>query len=254
MVDYLLIRLEGPLQAWGDVALDPRRPTRDFPSRSALAGLLANAQGWQHMDGERTTALQDALQYAVREDRGPRRIADYQTADLGRIGKSGWTRWGVEKREGSAADGTQLLWKEYLADGSFLVALSVSGGSPVSLDALEDALRRPARPLFLGRNGCLPSLPLLERPLCRVSAESAYAAIMEIPLPAHLKAVNRDLSRGVSEPTALRCWYSPSDGPEARPGQLHEVWDRRDFVANRFIGARRIVQGSIRIADVAGAA
>jgi CRISPR system Cascade subunit CasD len=245
VAEFLLLRLEGPLQAWGDVALDPRRPTRDFPSRSALAGLLANALGWQHVHGERITALQDALRYAVREDRQPRRIIDYQTADLGRIGKTGWTRWGIEERGGSAAEGTQLLWKQYLADGSFLVALALTAAAPVVLDELENALRRPARPLFLGRKGCPPALPLLERPRYRVIAETAFAALEMVPRPRHL-----DRGADVSRPGTLRCWYSPGDGPEPRPAQIQELWDRRDFAANRFTGARRIAERRIQVADL----
>jgi CRISPR system Cascade subunit CasD len=251
---FLLIRLEGPLQAWGDVALDPRRPTRDFPSRSALTGLLANALGWHHMDGQQITALQDSLRYAVREDRTPRRIVDYQTADLGRIGRSGWTRWGVEERGGSAADGTQLLWKHYLADGSFLVALTLDGRAPVTLDYLEAALRRPARPLFLGRKSCPPALPLLERPRYKVDAATSHAALAEAPLA----DMRRDHMQAGYAPGAidhspgatieLRCWYAPGDGPPAEPAQLQQIWDRRDFSANRFEGGRRIVQGSITLA------
>ncbi len=248
MADFLLLRLEGPLQAWGDVALDPRRPTRDFPSRSALTGLLANALGWQHRDGERITALQDSLRYAVREDRAPRRITDYQTADLGRIGKSGWTRWGIEERGGSAAEGTQLLWKQYLADGSFLVALTVTEQAPVTLDELEAALRSPARPLFLGRKGCPPALPLLERPSWRRRADTSHAALAAVPLPERLcSTARRGWRPSEAGPDRLRCWYSPGDGPDPQPAQLQEVWDRRDFAANRFVGARRIVEGSIPV-------
>jgi CRISPR system Cascade subunit CasD len=248
VADFLLLRLEGPLQAWGDVALDPRRPTRDFPSRSALAGLLANALGWQHMDGERITALQDALRYAVREDRQPRRITDYQTADLGRIGRAGWTRWGVEERGGSAAEGTQLLWKQYLADGSFLVALTFTDGAPVTLDELAAALHRPARPLFLGRKGCPPALPLLERTRWRVSADTGYAALTAAPWHERPRDIAKGGRSSTAAPEKLRCWYSPGDGPESLPAQLREVWDRRDFAANRFAGVRRIVEASIPVA------
>ena len=229
MPDFLLVRLEGPLQAWGDVAFDPRRPTRDFPSRSALAGLLANALGWEHRDGARTTALQDALRYAVREDVPPRRLRDYQTADLGRIGAAGWTRWGMEKRGGGSSEGTQILEKFYLADASFLVALTLDDGAPVSLGEVAAALRRPARPLFLGRKGCVPSLPLLDERLhegapreARVTAETAYAALEAWPLADH-----------------------PGAGPPAELAATAEVWDRRDFATQRFTGSRRVVQGTV---------
>lgn len=247
MPDFLLVRLEGPLQAWGDVAFDPRRPTRDFPSRSALAGLLANALGWEHRDGARTTALQDALRLAVREDVPPRRLRDYQTADLGRIGAAGWTRWGIEKRGGSASDGTQILEKFYLADGSFLVALALHDGAPVSLGEVAAALRRPARPLFLGRKGCVPSLPLLEDRYengvlreGRITAETAYEALRHAPATDH---------PGVR--TRCRCWYAPDDGPPADLAATAEVWDRRDFATQRFTGSRRVVQGMVTRVEAA---
>jgi CRISPR system Cascade subunit CasD len=251
VAEFLLLRLEGPLQAWGDVAMDPRRPTRDFPSRSGLAGLIANALGWQHVDGERITALQDELSYAVREDRAPKRITDYQTADLGRIGKSGWTRWGIEERGGSAAEGTQLLWKQYLADASFLVALTLGDRTSVSLDDVEDALRHPSRPLFLGRKGCPPALPLLEQSRSRVNAATGYEALRLTPLPERLAEKSRSgHPQTDAEFASLRCWYSPEDGPPPLPAQLQEIWDRRDYAANRFTGARRIVQGQIAVRDL----
>ncbi|CAN5750282.1 type I-E CRISPR-associated protein Cas5/CasD [soil metagenome] len=255
MRTFLLLRLEGPLQAWGDVALDPRRPTRAFPSCSGLAGLLANALGWQHREGERTTLLQDALRYAVREDRQPHPIWDYQTADLserGHAGVEGWTRWGIEHRGTSeAARGTQVLHKQYLADASFLVALTLTEAAPATIDALQEALRRPARPLFLGRKGCPPALPLLEHPRCLVRAENGYAALESAPLPERLRRRShpqRSMSRDAGEngdTVWLPCWYSPGDGPPHRPAQLQEIWDRRDFAANRFAGSRRIVEGRV---------
>jgi CRISPR system Cascade subunit CasD len=228
---YQLLRLEGPLQAWGDVAFDPRRPTRAFPSRSGLAGLAANALGWEHRDADRTTALQDALRYAVREDVPPVLLRDYQTADLGRIGLQGWTRWGMEKRGGSAAGETQILEKFYLADGSFLVALTLAEGAPVTLDEVQAALKRPARPLFLGRKGCPPSTGIEAG---RQEAETAYEALALAPR-----------SERAAADTPLRCWYSPGDGPEPHAAAVSEVWDRRDFATQRFTGSRRLVEGRV---------
>lgn len=235
---FLLLRLEGPLQAWGDVAFDPRRPTREFPSASGLAGLLANALGWEHRDAARTTELQDALRYGVREDVRPRLLRDYQTADLEAIGAAGWTRRGIEKRGGSASGGTQILEKFYLADGSFLVALTLAAGAPATLDELEAALARPARPVFLGRKGCPPSVPLLAG---RVDAASAYDALRAAPAPSHREA----------DPPPWRCWYAPGDGPAAETACARDVWDRRDFATQRFTGSRSVVAGTVGPAEAA---
>lgn len=245
MAEHLILRLEGPLQSWGDVAMDPRRPTRAFPSRSGLAGLLASALGWRYRDADRTTTLQDGLRYAVREDRRPQVVRDYQTADLGAIGKQGWTRWGIESRGGSAAEGTQILEKFYLADGKFRVALTTTEDSPASLDEIEQALRRPARPVFLGRKGCPPAGPLLAG---HASAPSPAEALLRVPLD----EPDRDwLERGGV--TRVRMWHDPADGAPtalAERSESQDVWDRRDFRTNRFGGSRRVVQVLIAIAEL----
>lgn len=236
MPEFLLVRLEGPLQAWGDVARDVARPTRAFPSRSALAGLFASALGWTYRDGAHTTALQDALRVAVRADRAGTLVTDYQTAELATT-MQGWTRWGIESRDlGNVLrtervygrqprpTSTQQLWKRYLADASFLAAIGLRPGAPVALDILADALRRPARPLFLGRRACPPASPLLEG---RTTAARPYDALV---------ASARD--------TPVRCWYDVEEGPE-RPEAAFDVWDRRDFMTDRFEGARTVVAGEI---------
>lgn len=235
-MDYLLLRLDGPLQAWGGVALDPRRPTLGFPTRSGLAGLLASALGWRYRDGEKTTHLQDALRFAVRQDRAPVRIDDFQSVDLGRE-TSGWTRWGVEKRGGAFSKETHLLDKEYLAGASFLVAMTLRESGPVQLDAIEVALENPARPLFLGRKGCTPALPIL---LARTTASSPYDALRHGDFP------------DMPDKPPLPCWYEPGDGPEPdSAAQMIRVSDRRDFVADRFSGERWLIQGEVE-PDLAG--
>ena len=239
MPDFLILSFDAPLQAWGDIATDQRRPTRPFPSRSALAGLIANALGWRHShDATRTTQLQDALRYAVREERVPQVVVDFQTANLrevevGGIGQEGWTRWGIERRGGTASTdpdkATQILHKHYLADGRLCAALTLAADAPVSLDQAEAALRRPARPLFLGRKGCPPAGPIL---IDRVSASAAVPALAKVPLPKNADPADQ-----------LRVWYTPGYGPEPRsPAQVQEVWDRRDYLTQRFLGSRRLVE------------
>lgn len=228
--EYLVLRLEGPLQAWGGVARDPIRPTGEHPTRSGLSGLLASALGWTYADGRRTTALQHALRYATREDRRPQRLRDYQTADLERVGRVGWTRHGIERRGGgTAATGTHVLEKAYLADASFVVVATLLDGAPTTLVDLERALRAPARPLFLGRRGCLPSSPILDG---RITADSPFEALQVWPVGSAVRP------RGDAQWVRLRCWYADGDGPAE--GEPEVVWDHRDFETDRFAGSRVI--------------
>jgi CRISPR system Cascade subunit CasD len=227
---FLVLRLDAPMQSWGRVAMDPVRPTYAHPTRSGLAGMIASALGWRYSDGARTTALQDALRYGVREDRPARILRDYHTADLGRIGRESWTRWGIERRGGGpAASGTQILDKHYLADAVFVVAFSLDDDSPVNLDEVAQALRSPARPLFLGRKGCLPATPIL---VGEVQALSSFEALAAWP------------SDSRSSAAEVPCWYQDGDGPAE--GEPEEIWDRRDFVTDRFAGSRIVRRHRVR--------
>ena len=48
----LALRLEAPLMSFGGVLVDNRGVTEPFPTRSMLAGLIANALGHDHRDFE----------------------------------------------------------------------------------------------------------------------------------------------------------------------------------------------------------
>ncbi len=69
---WLILQLEAPLLAFGGVAIDHIGATRDFPSQSMLAGLLANALGWRRTEWEKIQSLQDRIIFAARLDRGGR--------------------------------------------------------------------------------------------------------------------------------------------------------------------------------------
>ncbi len=55
MARHLLLRLEGPLMAFGGETIDNLGVIRDFPAQSMLTGLIANALGWRREESERTT-------------------------------------------------------------------------------------------------------------------------------------------------------------------------------------------------------
>lgn len=227
--------------------MDPVRPTHSFPTRSAIAGLFASALGWTYTDGHKTTKLQDAIRYAALELRPPTQLRDFQTADLGRIGKSGWTRWGIESRGGQSAADNHLLEKAYLADGEFLVALAITSAAPTTLTDLQRALTFPARPLYFGRRCCIPSSPILIR---RVEAATAVDALRR-----QLDLIGSGRV-GLSAPpveteSVHRIWYSSGEGPDT--GEPLQMWDRRNFKTDRFEGHRLVRFSVLSLADTSGA-
>jgi CRISPR system Cascade subunit CasD len=75
----LILRLEGPLMSFGDVAVDELRPTARHPFKSMIVGLLGNALGVTRLEGDVLEELQASFKMASRIDRPGRVMTDYQT-------------------------------------------------------------------------------------------------------------------------------------------------------------------------------
>lgn len=142
----LLLRLRGPLQAYGVRSRYELRDTDPHPSKSAVLGMLCAALGRDRAEDIGDLA---GLRFAVRSDDEGRLLRDFQTVGIdGWISASGTVKRGEPK----------LSTKYYLADATFATALS---GSATILSTCAAALRAPVWPVFLGRRCCVPSAPLL---------------------------------------------------------------------------------------------
>lgn len=139
----LLLRLAGPMQAWGTTSRFDERDSGLEPSKSGVLGLICAALG-----RDRNLPVDDlaVLRMAVRVDREGLLMRDYQTATgvLLASGKPDHKRTVVSPRF-------------YLADAVFLVGLE---GARTLLDAIQRALQKPIWPLALGRKAMSPSLPV----------------------------------------------------------------------------------------------
>lgn len=151
----VFLRLEGPLQAWGDTSKFVIRRSMDAPTKSGVLGLICCAMGLSRSEAREKLPALNTLTMGVRIDRPGTRWWDYHTVGAG-IGMT--TAAGGLK---TGAQGTLITRREYLADASFLVALQ---GDPVLIEAVAQALRSPKWPLYLGRKSCPPSVPVLARP------------------------------------------------------------------------------------------
>jgi len=163
--EVLALRLEAPLQSWGDSAKWSVRDTRPEPTMSGVLGLVAASAGWRlDDDGDRkVAALAKAVRLGVRADREGTSLRDYHTIGGTRSGrKTPWTGLltaeGKTKRNPSTADlHTEVSERDYLCDACFLVMLEAD---EATLDEIEATLRSPVWPPFLGRKACLPAAPV----------------------------------------------------------------------------------------------
>ncbi|HZQ34395.1 MAG TPA: type I-E CRISPR-associated protein Cas5/CasD [Dehalococcoidia bacterium] len=143
----LLLRLDGPLQAWGTASRFGTRDTGREPSKSGVIGLLCAALGKPRSersgDGFPTLAQFARLRMGVRVDREGVVQRDFHTVGGG-MGSG-------------AADVVSTRY--YLADARFLVGLEDNEDGEL-LRRLDAALARPMWQLCLGRRAFVPAAPV----------------------------------------------------------------------------------------------
>ncbi|MGP4001372.1 type I-E CRISPR-associated protein Cas5/CasD [Streptomyces sp. 8N706] len=151
----LLLRLAGPLQSWGErSAFAPVRDTAPFPTRSALTGLFAAAEGIGRED-EASLRRYAGLEFTVRVDRPGVPLVDYHTVGGGRP-KDQTAATSGGSRKGAAV----ITRRHYLADAVFVIAVTGPAGD---IDRIAAALRHPHWAPYLGRRSCVPDEPFLLR-------------------------------------------------------------------------------------------
>lgn len=235
----VIVRFDAPLVSFGGPTIDQNGVVQTFPALSMLTGLVANALGWEHRDAEKLESLQARLRYAARIDREGEPLLDYQTVDLGqdwmRPERVGWTTRGhVAERGGANATDTHQRYRHYRADSVCTVALTVVDDAPPSAETIAQALREPARPLFIGRKCCLPAAPLL---LGVVDGTSLLAALAATPRSPR------------ADDGALRAaWWDEDDqedGEVVERSTVVPVSDERDWTNGVHVGRRLVRHGRL---------
>ncbi|AQT70403.1 type I-E CRISPR-associated protein Cas5/CasD [Streptomyces sp. fd1-xmd] len=158
----LILRLAGPWMSFGEHAAFAYRDTLPFPTRSALIGLLAAAEGRSRdealtLDPETGHHPYSQLVLTIRIDRPGQRHTDFHTVGGGRPHKEGLrTSKGTYRAQ---IKSTLVTRRVYLTDATFTVA--IQGPDARRLEQLAGRLEQPAYALYLGRRACIPDEPLL---------------------------------------------------------------------------------------------
>ena len=167
---FLVLRLEGALQSWGESAKWDARDSADLPTKSGVVGLLGCALGLERGDPA-LAALSAAMRMAVRADRPGTRTVDFQTV----TGDPLRNAEGKPKSTGN----TIISRRAYLQDACFTVVLELE--EPWR-ERVAAALRDPRWCICLGRKNCVPSRPALD--CASFSADDLDAAIRAYPAAA----------------------------------------------------------------------
>lgn len=244
MIDILVMHLQAPMMSFGGPVIDEIGPTERFPGVAALTGLLGNALGLSHGHADALDRLQARLRPLCLElpmETGGEALTDYQTVDLGQVfmNGTGWTTRGrrEDKGSGAATRGTHIRLRDYRVETAVMVLLHLTPAeeTPTVHDLLT-ALRRPARPLFIGRKHCLPAgfigAGVTAAPDLFQAAQGLLAD--GAPMQPHHTAPPAPIARAWAEWPADEAGGEPFGQEEAR------LVDRRDW-RNQIHGGERLV-------------
>ncbi len=129
----LLLKFAGPLQSWGTDSRFETRSTNRYPSKSAVAGMLAASFGYSRDDARINQFSQ--LDFAVRVDQPGELLNDYHVAR--------------KLKPNGTVDQVYVTNRHYLQDAVFVVALG--SDDEQWMTRIEYALRHPYFQPFLGR-------------------------------------------------------------------------------------------------------
>ncbi|MBQ2854850.1 MAG: type I-E CRISPR-associated protein Cas5/CasD [Oscillospiraceae bacterium] len=161
----LVLRLEGPLQSWGENAKWDFRDSSTMPTKSGIVGLLGCAMG-QERGSQVLVELAQSITVAIRADRPGAKFVDFQTVQ----GKPLKTADG-----GKRSNNTILSPHAYLQDACFTVFIDTT---PEWQQRIISALENPRWCMYLGRKNCVPSRPILAD---RMEAADLMEALKEYP-------------------------------------------------------------------------
>jgi CRISPR system Cascade subunit CasD len=180
MQDYLIIKLQGAMQAWGGHTYEDYRPSLIFPTRGAIIGLLGACLGIERKDLNALKALDKSFELTVRADKrkitqranseakppvSMQKITDFHTVRNAR------------KVDGKPRQEAIVSRREYLCDAEFTLALSFTEKAEYDLKRVKRDIQKPVYTPFLGRRSCPIQSPLFEAVVTAINVQAALSSI-----------------------------------------------------------------------------
>lgn len=189
MTTFLLATLYAPLASWGDIAVGEVRGSREFPSRSAVLGLVAGALGLTRDEQESHDELGRGLGVAARADLLGVPIVDYHTVQTV-AAKAIRKATPVTRREllRAAPPETMVSRRTLRVEAVYTVVLWQQGEMRWPLAEVARALAFPHFSPYAGRKAnvfALPMAPVL------VEASTLAEALLRRPFPGLLDRLTR---------------------------------------------------------------
>lgn len=152
-----IVRWRGPVSSLSGPMPDGTGNSLPIPCKGTICGLLGAAFGFSEGSFE-LTELQRRIDIAVLVHDSGIPFTDFQTADLTvpRMARHQLTPDGTVLERGGATNKERaIILRPYVA--GFSATILVGG---LNASDVDEALRSPVFETYLGRRGCVPSIPL----------------------------------------------------------------------------------------------
>jgi len=176
---FLLLWLEGPLQAWGSDSRFGRRDTLKFPTKSGVLGLVCCALGASGEQKQLLKEFSSLRNTVVSYGSNPSEpvLRDFQMVGNGYDDSDPWATLLIPKTSNgkkAVGGGTKMTYRFFLVDAKFAVALEVPSAR---VDSVVEALKNPTFDLYLGRKACVPT-DFIYRGVFRTEADALEQAAL----------------------------------------------------------------------------
>ena len=156
---FLVLWLEGPLQSWGFDSRFYRKNTLEFPTKSALLGMLccARGAGGEQKEWLATMASLRNTILAYSKEKNTPLLRDFHMIGSGYNESNAFEEQMMPKTsEGKkpVGGGGKLTYRYYLQNAVFSAIMEIP---KEQAEHLSHALINPVWDLFLGRKNCAPS-------------------------------------------------------------------------------------------------
>ena len=166
MKDFLVLKLQGAMQAWGGHTYEDFRPSEVFPTRSGVVGLLGACLGIDREDLQKREDLNNSFELTVLSIKRKVKKTTYAGEKITILSITKITDFHTIK-EARKADGKPrkeavISRREYLCSAEFDLILDFKKHAVYNLNKIKQAVKKPIFTPFLGRRSCPLHRPLFE--------------------------------------------------------------------------------------------
>ena len=156
-INFLALRLQGPLQSWGINSQYNTRNTHNMPTKSAIEGMICAAFGYKRGSKEEASLLQSLMKCPLQTIRIPRKDRRFKNQCLEFRRMSDFhTIQGTKTATGETKN-THLTTRYYLNDAYFGAILE---GPSELMNKISQSLQDPVWGIWLGRKNCIATAPI----------------------------------------------------------------------------------------------